>query len=409
MRIVSVESLARRLRDQAGPAPRVVVGGNAAVPWTLLHALDSALESYRLFMLNAPAGVPDRPGVVLETPFVGPGMRGRAGLAYLPSRLSLVPALLREHVPPDVVVVSTTPPRDGILSLGIEVNILPAAIEAARARGALVVAALNPAMPYTYGDALLSLDDVDLAVEVDEPLGHHDQRSPSDLHRVIGERAAALVPDGASLQMGIGAIPDVVLASLTTRSGLRVWTEMFSDGMLGLVKAGALADAPITTSFAAGSQELYDWLDRNRAVVFARTERTNDPSLISRQPAMTSINAALQVDLYAEANASYVGNRIYSGFGGQSDFVVGALHSPGGRAIVALPSWHDRSDTSTIVERLDGPATSFQHSNIVTEHGVASIWGRSQREQAADLIDNAAAPAARDALRRAAARLGIAG
>jgi acyl-CoA hydrolase len=124
---------------------------------------------------------------------------------------------------------------------------------------------------------------------------------------------------------------------------------------------------------------------------------------------MTSINTALQVDIYAEANASYVGNRIYSGFGGQSDFVVGALHSPGGRAIVALPSWHDRSDSSTIVERLDGPATSFQHSNIVTEHGVASIWGQSQREQAAELIGHAAAPAARDALRRSAVRLGIGG
>ena len=410
MRTITVESFARRLRDQAaGPTMRVVASGNGAVPWTLLHALDAALESYRLFMLNAPIGVPDRPGVVLETPFVGAGMRGRAGLAYLPSRLSLVPALLREHVPPDVVLVSTTPPRDGIISLGVEVNILPAAIEAARARGALVVAAINPAMPYTYGDALLHLDEVDFAVEVEDPLGHHQQRPPSDLHRVIGERAATLVPDGASLQMGIGAIPDVVLASLTSRSGLRVWTEMFSDGMLGLVKAGALADAPITTSFAFGSQELYDWLDRNRAVVFARTERTNDPSLISRQPAMTSINAALQVDLYAEANASYVGSRIYSGFGGQSDFVVGALHSPGGRAIVALPSWHDRSDSSTIVERLDGPATSFQHSNIVTEHGVASIWGQSQREQATELIENAAAPAARDALRHAAVRLGIGG
>jgi acyl-CoA hydrolase len=183
---------------------------------------------------------------------------------------------------------------------------------------------------------------------------------------------------------------------------------MFSDGMLELVKAGALEEGGITTSFAAGSDELYDWLDGNRDVVFARTERTNDPSVISSQRAMTSINAALQEDLYAEANASYVGQRIYSGFGGQSDFVVGALHTPGGQAIVGLPSWHERSDASTIVERLDGPATSFQHSFIVTENGVATIFGHSQREQARELIDNAAAPAAREELRDAAKRFGLA-
>jgi acyl-CoA hydrolase len=377
------------------------------VPWALLGLVDNALESYHLFMLNAPEGLPDRAGVVLETPFVGPGMRGSERLAYLPSRLSLVPALLHNQMPPDLVLLNTSPPRGGLLSLGVEVNVLPAAVEAARARGGLVVAALNPAMPYTYGDAQLAVDDVDLGVEVDEPLGHPRQRPPDALHQLIGERVARLVPDGASLQMGIGAIPDAALASLTSRRDLRVWTEMFSDGMLGLVKAGALGEVPITTSFAAGTEELYDWLDGNRGIVFSRTERTNDPSVISRQPAMTSINAALQVDLYAQANASYVRGRIYSGFGGQSDFVVGALHSPGGRAIIALPSWHAGSASSTIVERLDGPATSFQHSNVVTEHGVASIWGCSQRAQARELIENAAAPAAREGLRRAARRLGL--
>jgi acyl-CoA hydrolase len=405
VRTVTPEALASRLGDLPAPEPRVVVSGNYAVPWTLLRIADSVLESYRLFMLNAPIGVPDRPGVVLETPFVGAGMRGKAGLAYLPCRLSLVPALIAKRMPPDVVLLNTSPPRAGLVSLGVEVNVLPSAVEAARARGALVVAAINPEMPYTYGDSQLSVDDVDLAVEVSEPLGHHARAATGAVHEQIGERISELVPPGATLQMGIGAIPDAALAWLTKRRGLRVWTEMFSDGMLDLVKSGALEEGGITTSFAAGTDELYNWLDGNRDVVFARTERTNDPSVISRQRAMTSINAALQVDLYAEANASYVGKRIYSGFGGQSDFVVGALHSPGGQAIVGLPSWHERSNSSTIVELLDGPATSFQHSFVVTENGHASIWGRSQREQARELIDNAAAPQARESLREAARRL----
>ena len=408
MRVVTADVLRRRLADLPHGSPRVVASGNHAVPWTLLQVADDAIETYRLFMLNAPPGVPDRPGVVLETPFVGAGMRDRDMLAYLPSRLSLVPALLNRQAVPDVVLLNTTTPRGGLVSLGVEVNVLPAAIEAARARGGLVVAALNREMPYTYGDSQLAVDDIDLAVEVDQPLGELPHRAADELHGQIGARVADLVPEGATLQIGIGAIPDAVLTSLTSRRNLRVWTEMFSDGLLGLAKAGSLAEAPITTSFAAGSQELYDFLDDNRDVVFSRTERTNDPAMISRQPAMTSINAALQVDLYAEANASYVRGRIYSGFGGQSDFVVGALHSPGGAAVIALPSWHPKSHASTVVPRLDGPATSFQHSYIVTEHGVAEIWGRSQREQAAQLVERAAAPDARPALRESAARLGLA-
>jgi acyl-CoA hydrolase len=243
-------------------------------------------------------------------------------------------------------------------------------------------------------------------VEVDQPLAAMGRPAPSDLQREIGERVAELVPERATLQLGIGAIPDAVLASLTQRRGLRVWTEMFSDGLLGLAHAGALEEGGLTTSFAFGSPELYAWLDGNRDVLFLRTERTNDPAVISRQPRMTSVNAALQVDLYAEANASYVGGRIYSGFGGQTDFVVGALHSPGGRAIVALPSWHEPTSSSTIVRELDGPATSFQHSFVVTEHGTAEIWGRSQREQAAALID-VATPGAREGLREVARQLGV--
>src|SRR4051794_4483845 len=402
MKKVTPEGLQERLSVLPIEEPRVVVSGNHAVPWVALLAADRALERYRLFALNAPPGMPDRPEVVLETPFVGAGMRGRSGLAYFPSRLSLVPALLKHRVPPDVVLVHTAPPRGGMLSLGVEVNILPAAIEAARARGGLVVAQVNSQMPYTRGDALLSVDMVDLAIEVDAPLGELARPAVGDEQRVIGEHVASLVPDGATLQLGIGAIPDAALTALRGRCDLRVRSEMISDGVMHLSHAGALADADITTSFAAGSVAFYEWLADNPNVVMCRTERANDPAVIARQRAMTSINAALQVDLFAQANASYVHGRIYSGFGGQTDFIVGALHSAGGHAIIALPSWHERSQSSTIVDRLASPATSFQHSYVVTEQGIATIWGRPQKEQAQELIDHAAAPAARESLRVAA-------
>jgi len=401
MRIVDVDRLDRAVRGHAAGQPRVVASGNHAVPWTALKAIDSELDRYRLFMLNAPAGVPDRDGVTLETPFIGAGMRDRPALAYYPSRLSLVPALLRRVAIPDIVVVHTTTPRDGTVSLGVEVNVLRAAIDAARSGGGLVVAQLNPRMPYTYGDAVVSVDDIDVAIEVDAPLGELPARSPKDVHRRIAAHVASLVPDGATLQLGIGAVPDATLCELRDRRGLRVWSEMISDGVLGLEKAGALAPDTLVTSFAAGSAELYDWLDGNRRVRFLRTERSNDPAVIAQQRAMTSINAALQVDLFAQANASYRDRRVYSGFGGQTDFVVGALHAPDGHAIIALPAWHDATDSSTVLEKLPCPATSFQHSAIVSEHGVATIWGRTQREQARELIDHVAAPAARDALRRA--------
>ena len=207
------------------------------------------------------------------------------------------------------------------------------------------------------------------------------------------------MPDGATLQAGIGAVPDAALHGLTDRRSLRVWTEMFSDSVLALERAGALdVDVPITTSFVFGSAELYAWLDRNERVRMTRTEVTNDPSRISANPAMVSINSSLEVDLFAQANASRVGGRIYSGLGGQADFVVGAIHSPGGQALIGLRSWHPRADASTIVPLVSAPVTSFQMTAVITEQGTADILGHDQERQAANLITHAAHPEARDAL-----------
>jgi len=407
VRTVSVEYLSQTVANLPG-VPRVVASGNFATPHVALQAVDTGAEAYRLFMLNAQHDLPDREGVTLETPFVGPGMRRSSRLRYIPSRLSMVPLLFAHQAKPDIVLLHTSPPRHGRVSMGTEVNILPAAVEAARARGALVVAQVNPQMPYTYGDGEIGVSDVDLAVEVDELLPSPPSGTPNEVSLGIGAQVAELVPDGATLQAGIGGVPDAVLASLTGRRRLRVWAEMFSDGVLALEAAGALdADRELVTSFLIGSPELYRWLDGNQRVRVLRTERVNDPAMIARNPHMVSVNTALEVDLFAQANASRINSRIYSGFGGQTDFIVGARHSPGGQAVMALPSWHPKADVSTVVPRIDEPVTSFQPSMIVTEQGVAELWGCSQDEQAAAIIEAAAHPRVREELRHEAKVRGL--
>jgi len=407
MRVVTLEQLTSVFSDLP-PQPRVITSGNFATPHQILGVLDAQVSEYTLHMLNAHGPLPDRPGVTYETTFVGPGMRNHERLVYIPCRLSLVPVLFHEHYRPDVVLVHTSARRHDTVSLGTEVNVLPAAIEAVRERGGIVVAQANTQMPYTYGDAQVYLHEIDFLVEVDEPLTTHEPGDLGDTARTIGERIAALVTDASTLQMGIGAVPDAVLAELTDRKGLRIWTEMFSDGVLGLHRAGALdPDMPITASFVFGSSALYEWLHLNRGVQMLRTERTNDPAMIAKQARMTSVNAALQVDLLDQANASRVRGRIYSGFGGSTDFIVGALHSRGGQSFIALPSWHPKANVSTIVPLLTEPVTSLQHSYVATEQGIAKIFGRSGQEQARNIIDQAAHPDAREFLEEEGVRLGL--
>ena len=345
MRKVTIDQLKQILVDL--PAnPRIVASGNFATPRTLLAAADEVIAVFRLFMINAHPGIPDRDGVTYESPFVGPGMRRHPRLSYVPCRLSLVPVLFRDHYIPDVVLLNTSTVRHDTVSLGTEVNILPAAIEAARKHGGIVVAQANSKMPYTYGDAQLYEHEIDYLIEVDEDLG--------------------------------------------------------------LANAGALdADLPITASFIFGSRELYDWVDLNKGIRMLRTERTNDPAQIAKQAKMTSINSALQVDLYDQANASHVRGQVYSGFGGSTDFIVGALHARGGRSFIALPSWHQKANVSTIVPRISEYVTSFQHSHVVTEQGVADCFGHSEKQQAHNLIENAAHPDARDELRAVALKMGL--
>ncbi len=409
MRVISEQTLENALEALPVVEPRVVASGNLATPRTLLDALERTVQRYRLFMLAAQAPLPRREGVIFETPFVGPGMRDAGEwLDYLPMRLSLVPRLFATMRQPDVVLLHTSTPQAGKVSLGIEVNILPAAVEQVRARGGLVIAQMNPRMPYTFGDSELDEDLIDLAIEV-----HEDLPSPSigpghEHAEQIAELVAGLVEDGSTLQLGIGQVPDATLRALAARRNLAVWSEMISDGVMDLDRDGALDHArPIACSFLFGSPELYEWVAENPRLRMTRTETTNNPSRIAARRAMVSINTALQVDLADQAGASHIAGRLYSGFGGQPDFVEGALHSPGGHAVIALRSWHEHSDSSTIVPRLTDPVTSFQHSAVVTEQGCARIFGRSQRAQARLIIEHAAHPDAREQLYEHAALLGL--
>ena len=389
--------------------PRAVVSGNAATPWTLLRLFDEAVDSYVLHLLNPHPGVPDRPGVGLETAFVGPGARRSPQLSYVPTRLSMLPLLYSDALAPDVVLLRTSVPRDGAVSMGIEVNVLPAAVEAVRDRGGVVVCQLDPSMPYTFGDGELPTDQVDWAVEASDVLGSPRVSAPDAAAEHIAEQVAGQIADGATIQIGIGEVPDAVVGGLMRRRELRVWSEMISDGVLALERAGRLdRDVPISASFLFGSPELYQWADQNPRLRLLRTETTNAPALIARNPAMVSINTALQVDLFAQVNASRIKGRIHSGFGGQTDFIVGALHAPGGQALIALKSWHAKADVSTIVPMVDEPVTSFQPSSVVTEQGVARLRGNNEKDQAMHLIENAAHPSMREELREEAYALGLA-
>lgn len=406
-----VDALQRVARGCDRPL-RVVASGNAAVPWELLRLMDGAVKRYELFMLNAPHGIPTRLGVTHVTPFVGPGMRS-SGVSYLPARLSHVPTLLARRFVPDVVLVSVSEEHGGRWSLGSEVNILPAAMSVCRAAGGLVFAESRADMPFTYGDGELDAHDLDgvlLAPSTPAlPRAAHVRGSTTsrEIHR-IGELVAARVESGATLQLGIGAIPDSVVPRLTARRHLGVWSEMVADGILDLDDAGALdGGRPVVASFAVGGPRLMSWLHTNPRVRMRRTEVVNDPGRIAAQPAMTSINTALSVDLFDQANGSHIGSRVHSGFGGQCDFVVGAMDSPGGQALMALRSWHPRADVSSIVGLLEAPVTSFQHTAVITENGTAEIMGWDTKAQARHLIEQAAHPSVRADLWEDAGELGL--
>jgi 4-hydroxybutyrate CoA-transferase len=350
--------------------------------------------------------------------FVGPNARaavneGRAD--YVPVFLSEVPELFERGVLPlDAVLVNATPPDDhGFCSMGVSVEAMQSAISAAR----IVIVQLNRAMPRTLGESFIHVDAIDLAVEVDVPPYEVPVSVIGDVERRIGEHVAGLVPNGATIQLGIGSIPAATALALVNHRDLGVHTEMFTDAVVDLAERGVVTGAAkernrgkIVAAFVMGTHRLYEFIDDNPMVEMRSVDFTNDTHVIRSFRTMTAINSAIEVDLGGQVAADSIGSRIYSGVGGQMDFIRGAALAPEGRAIIALPSTAAGGTLSRITPALAagaGVVTTRAHvRTVVTEWGVAELFGRSLRERAAALI-GIAHPDHRDRLRAEARQLGL--
>ena len=335
---------------------------------------------------------------------------GRAD--FVPIHLHDVPALItRGILSIDVALIHISPPDEhGFCSFGVGVDATKTAVEHART----VIAMVNRQMPRTLGDSFVHVSKLSKIVEVDEPVLEHAMASEvSAAARSIGENIASLIDDGATIQMGIGEIPDAVLLFLQDKKHLGVHTEMFSDGLVDLFEAGVVTNerktlhrGKIVASFVIGTRRAFDFVDNNPFMEFHPNEYVNDPMVVARNDNMVAINSALAIDLTGQVCADSIGTRIYSGFGGQLDFIRGAARSKGGVPIIALPSTAKEGAISRLVDTLipgSGVVTTRADVHyVVTEYGVANLYGRSLRERARSLIE-LAHPDFRGELERAAA------
>jgi 4-hydroxybutyrate CoA-transferase len=403
------------------PGQRVYIGGGCGEPLELVAALARrapALRDVEIIQILTAAGAPyAAPELAhafrVNALFIGANVRGavQEGRAdFTPVFLSEIPRLFREGpLPIDVALISVSPPDShGFCSYGVEVGVTKPAVESAR----YVIAELNPRMPRVWGQSFIHISRIDACVPVDYPLPELAQGAPSPLYRAIGAHVASLIDDGSTLQMGIGAIPDAVLGFLGGKRDLGIHSEMFSDGIIDLVQAGVLTGArktllpgKIVAAFCLGTEPLYRFIHDNPMIEMRPVDFTNDPFTISRNDKMVAINAALQVDLTGQVCADSIGVRFYSGVGGQADFMRGAARSPGGKPIIALPSQALGGTRSRIVPMLEPGAGVTTTRNdvhfVVTEYGVADLYGRSVRERAQALIA-IAHPQFRDELSAAA-------
>ncbi len=348
--------------------------------------------------------------------FVGSNVRdavneGRAD--FVPIHLHEIPGLITSgRLIVDVALIHISQPDEhGFCSFGVGVDATKAAAEHART----VIALVNQQMPRALGDSFIHVSKLTHVVEVDEPVIELPMVSRvSDVARAIGERIASLIPDGATLQMGIGEIPDAVLLFLKDKKHLGVHTEMFSDGLVELFEMGVVTNerktlhrGKIVTSFVIGTRKAFDFVDNNPFMEFHPNEYVNDPFIIAQNDGMVAINSALAVDLTGQVCADSIGTKIYSGFGGQLDFIRGAARSKGGVPVIALPSTAKGGSISRIVDTLlpgSGVVTTRADVHyVVTEYGIADLYGRSLRERARQLI-NIAHPDFREQLESAAAK-----
>lgn len=416
MKYVTAEDAVKAIRSN----DRVFIQGGAASPQQLINAMvgrAAELRNVEIVHLHTEGEAPytrpeHRKSFSTRSLFMAANIRAAVASGeadYAPVFLSEVPALFRKNILPlDVALIHVSPPdRHGFCSLGISVDAARAATEMA----ARLVAQINPNMPRTHGDGQIHVDRIAFGVEVSDPLFERQPEPLSDIERAIADHVAGLVEDGATLQMGIGAIPNAVLAALHSHKDLGIHTELFSDGIIELVKSGVITGrlkknhpGKVVGGFTMGTRRLYDFINDNPQIAMLDIAYVNDTDVIRRNPRVTAINSAIEVDLTGQVCADSIGTYMYSGVGGQIDFIRGASLSEGGKPIIALPA-ATRRGQSRIVEHLqEGAGVVTTRANVhylVTEHGVAYLYGKTLRERARALI-GIAAPEHREALERAA-------
>jgi acyl-CoA hydrolase len=416
MKPVSAETAVQSIQSNS----RIFVHTAAATPTLLLDALAKRvgeLDGIEFIHLHtegvAPQVQSEAQGRFRDSSmFIGANVRkavqeGRAD--YIPIFLSETPLLFRRGILPlDVALVQVSPPdKHGYCSLGVSVDCSRAAIQTAK----LVIAQVNPNMPRSHGDGLIHISEIQSFVESNLPLHEIAPEPLDDISLAIGKHVAGIIDDGATLQMGIGNIPNAVLAALESHRRLGIHTEMFSDGVIPLVEKGVITGEEkrvhpqkIVATFAMGTRKLYDFIDDNPLVVMLDVQYVNDTAVIRRNPKVTAINSAIEIDITGQICADSIGTKMYSGVGGQMDFVRGASLSEGGKPIFALPSTTSKGESRIvpILKAGAGVVTTRAHVHyIVTEFGVVNLYGKTLRQRA-ELLTSIAHPNHRESLLKAA-------
>jgi acyl-CoA hydrolase len=397
---------------------RVYIHAAAAAPQVLINAMTARHEELRnveVCHLHLEAETPYanteyRDSFHVNSFFIGPNVRHtikEGNGSYTPVFLSEVPLLFKRNIVPlDVALIHVSvPDRHGYCSLGVSVEACLAAIDNAT----FVIAQINKQMPRTHGDGIIHVSEINLFVETDEPIPTFGGSQPTEIEQLIGDNVASLIEDRSTLQMGIGNIPNAVLSKLTNHKDLGLHTEMFSDGVIDLILNNVIngnykgvVPGRATTTFLMGSKRLYDYVDDNPFVEMRSCDYVNDGAIIRQNPRMVAINSAIEVDVTGQVCADSIGSKMYSGVGGQMDFIRAASLSEGGKAIIALPSI-TKKGISRIVPSLKpgaGVVTTRAHVHyIITEYGIANLYGKTIKERVKALV-NIAHPDHRETLER---------
>ena len=399
---VSAEEAVKKIRSNQ----RIYIQAAAAAPQTLINAFSARHEELRNVEVchlhtegEAPYANPDyHESFHVNSFFIGKNVRHtlKAGNgSYTPVFLSELPILFKRGIIElDVALIHVSPPdRHGYCSLGVSIEATLAAIDNA----GWVIAQVNKNMPRTHGAGIIHVSEINAFVECNDKLPSHEMANPTDVESKIGDYVAGLIDDKSTLQMGIGSIPNAVLERLKNHKNLGLHTEMFSDGVIDLILSNVINGnykkvnrGRALTTFLMGSQRLYDYVDDNPFIEMRASNYTNNVSVIRKNPKMVAINSAIEVDLTGQVCADSIGPNIYSGVGGQMDFIRGASYSDGGKAIIALPST-TRKGVSRIVPHLNigaGVVTTRAHVHyVVTEYGVANLYGKTIKQRIKQLVE----------------------